>query len=240
MFKSVVREANLTQRAQSQLEELIVNGSLRVGERLPSERELVEQLGVSKTVVREAMRSLATKGLIEVRPGSGMYVLGVGAHLMADPISLLMRKHRLTVKQIHEVREVLEIKLAALAAERARREDIEAMAETIRQLGEPDLSPLRYAQLDVEFHNRLAAAAGNPLFSILINSINDVMLEVRQRAFKLGKRKFLTNSISEHSRVLKCVEAGDVSGAQKAMAEHLERGSARLTRAEKLRGKERM
>ncbi|MGH9845008.1 MAG: FadR/GntR family transcriptional regulator [Blastocatellia bacterium] len=234
MIKTVMREANLTQRAQSQLEELIVNGSLLVGERLPSERELIEQLGVSKTVVREAMRSLATRGLIEIRPGSGMYVVGVGAHLMAEPISLLMRKHRLTVKQIHEVREALEIRIVALAAERAQKEDIEAMAESIRQLEEPRLTPLRYAQLDVEFHTRLAAAAGNPLFSFLINSINDVMLEVRKRAFNLGKRNFVAHSIGEHSKVLKCVEAGDVRGAQKAMAEHLELGSARLMDAEKL------
>lgn len=239
MLKSVVREANLTQRAQTELEEMIVNGSLRAGERLPSEREMIEQLGVSKTVVREAMRSLATKGLIEVRPGSGMYVLGVGAHLMAEPLSLLMRKHRLTVEQIHQVRAALEIQIAALAAEHAQKEDIEAMAETIRRLEEPDLSPLQYAQLDLEFHNRLAVAGGNPLFSILINSINDVLLEVRQQAFKLGKQKFVTDSISEHSRVLKCVEAGDVRGAQKAIAEHLERSRARLTQAKNLRGKAR-
>jgi GntR family transcriptional repressor for pyruvate dehydrogenase complex len=239
MLKSVVREANLTQRAQAQLEELIVNGSLRAGERLPSERELVEQLGVSKTVVREAMRSLATKGLIEVRPGSGMYVLGVGAHLMSEPISLLMRKHRLTVEQIQEVRAVLEVRIAALAAERRQQEDIEAMAETIRQVGEADLSPLRYAQLDVEFHQRLAAATGNPLFVVMIHSINDVMVEVRQRSFKLGKQAFVQASVGDHTRILRCVEAGDVEGARQAMTDHLEHGRAKLMQAEKVRGKAR-
>lgn len=233
MFTSVPREAGLTERTRRQMQELIVSGTLRAGDRLPPEKKLVEQLGVSKTVVREAVRSLAARGLIDVRPGSGMYVMDITANLMSEPMDLIVRSRHLTVENIHEVREVLEIKIAALAAERASAADLAALEESIRRLDDAGLTAVEYAQLDVEFHSRLAAAA-NPLFSILINSINDVMLEVRLQAFKLGRQKFVREAVQQHTKILKYVKRQDAGGAQRAMTEHLMYGRANLLRAAKL------
>jgi GntR family transcriptional regulator, transcriptional repressor for pyruvate dehydrogenase complex len=231
MFKSVVRETTLTERAQRQVEELILNGMLKAGDRLPSERALTQKLGVSKTVVREAIRSLAAKGLVEVRPGSGMYVLGLGSDLMKDPMNLLLRSRHLKPEDIFEVREALEVKIAGLAAERAEANDLKEMEETIRALKMGKLTPIEYAELDVAFHKRLARASGNPLFSALVNTINDVMVEVRLRSISvLGETKFIADAIEQHSRIFERVKARDVEGARRAMEVHLARGRDQLRR----------
>jgi GntR family transcriptional regulator, transcriptional repressor for pyruvate dehydrogenase complex len=231
MFKSVVRETTLTERAQRQVEELILNGMLKAGDRLPSERALTQKLGVSKTVVREAIRSLSAKGLIEVRAGSGMYVLGLGSDLMKDPMNLLLRSRHLKPEDIFEVREALEVKIAGLAAERAEANDLNEMDETIRALNKRKLTPIEYAELDVAFHKRLAQASGNPLFSALVNTINDVMVEVRLRAMGvLGETKFIAEAIEQHSRIFERVKARDVEGARRAMEDHLALGREHMRR----------
>lgn len=231
MFKSVTRETTLTERAQQQVEELIHTGTLKAGDRLPSERALTQKLGVSKTVVREAVRSLVARGLIEVRAGSGMYVLGLGSDLMKDPMKLLLRSRHLKPEDIFEVREALEVNIAGFAAERAEADDLKEMEETIRALNKRKLTPIEYAELDVAFHKRLAQASGNPLFSALVNTINDVMVEVRLRSISvLGETRFIADAIEQHSRIFERVKARDVEGARRAMEVHLARGRDLLRR----------
>lgn len=224
MFKSVVRETSLTEKAQQQVEALIINGTLKAGDRLPSERELTEQLKVSKTVIREAVRSLVAKGLIDVRVGSGMYVRGVGSDVMKEPMNLLLRSNVLTPENLFEVREALEVTIAGLAAERASAEDIKAMEENLKALKTSPLNAKQYAELDVQFHRLVVQAAGNPLFAFLLNSLNDVMIEVRLRAFSVDEEKVIADSFHEHSRIFERIKAHDVAGARAAMEKHLRLG----------------
>ena len=220
LYETVTRAPSLTGRTESQLESLIVGKSLRPGDRLPSERELGAKLGVSKTVVREAIRSLAARGLVEVRPGSGTYILGFHREMMAGPMSLLLRSGTLSTEQVHEVREVLEVEIAGLASIRASAKDMEAMEETIEALKAPQISAMEYAEADVAFHQRLAEAAGNPLFSVLANAINDVMIEVRLLAYAYNKSS-VERALHYHSWILENVRKRDVEGARRAMEEHL-------------------
>lgn len=232
MFKSVTRESTLTERTRQQVEGLIVDGALKAGDRLPSEKELTEKLGVSKTVVREAIRTLAAKGLVEVRAGSGTYVRDFGLDVMKEPMSLLLKSRALKVEDIREVREVLEVKIAGLAAERAQADDIEAMTGTIRSLSKRKLTSTEFAEIDVAFHNCLAAAANNPLFTALADSLNEVMIEVRVQAFGvLGEARSVRDAIFYHSRILERVKARDPDGARRAMEEHLAQGQQVLRQA---------
>lgn len=224
MFKSVIRETSLTEKAQQQVEALIVNGTLKAGDRLPSERELTEQLKVSKTVIREAVRSLVAKGLIDVRVGSGMFVRGVNADVMTQPMNLLLRSNVLKPDDVFEVREALEVTIAGLAAARATEEHIKAMAENIKALKSAQLSAADYAELDVGFHRLLGQAAGNPLFAFLLNALNDVMIEVRLRAFSIGEGRTVAHALQEHSRIFERIKARDVEGARAAMEKHLTQG----------------
>lgn len=234
MLKAVSREMTLADQVRQQLENLIVGDSILPGDRLPSEKAMSAKMGVSRSVVREAIQQLTAQGLVETRTGSGIYVRALGTHLVTEPMNLLLRSHRFRfgTEEILEVREVLEVKIAGLAAERAERADIEAMQSTIDALNNTQLTPSEYAETDVAFHNRLAAAAGNPLFSVLSNSINDVMIKIRLRAFSVDGIETARRAAHYHARILEKVAAGDVEGARLAMTEHLGEARDTLRRAD--------
>jgi GntR family transcriptional regulator, transcriptional repressor for pyruvate dehydrogenase complex len=187
--------------------------------------------------VREAVRSLAAKGLVEVRTGSGMYVQRMGAELIARPLDILLRLHALRPEQIHEVREALEVNLAALAAERARPEHLAAMEEAVEALKAKSLTAAEFAAADLSFHNSLAEAADNPLFTLLVNSLNDVMLEVRKSVFRADGAKAASRGRRYHSRILAAIKARDVEGARRAMVEHLAEARATWRRVSALAAK---
>jgi GntR family transcriptional repressor for pyruvate dehydrogenase complex len=237
MYEVLRRASGLTEQTELQLEGLILDKSLRPGDRLPSERELGEKLGVSKTVVREAVRSLAARGLVEVRAGSGTYVRQFDQDVMSRPMNLLLRAGDFKVEHVHEVRQVLEVNLAGFAAERAQENDIENMQETIRRLESPQLSATEFAEADVAFHQALAAAAGNPLFSVLANAINDVMIDVRLRAYAHNSAS-VERALYYHTRILDRIGDRDVAGARQAMEEHIEYSLGIMRRAAALENRE--
>jgi len=220
MLKAVIREQTLTERAQQQFEELILSGKLRPGDRLPSESDMGKMLGVSRTVVREAVRLLSAKGLVEARSGSGIYVRELNSGMIREPIDLLLRYRAIKVEDILEVRNLMEVHLAGLAAERATSENIAAMEETIAALHNPRLSPREYAEIDVAFHACLAAASGNPLFGILSQSLDAVMIDPIRFNFERSASA-RTDALKEHGRILDRLKARDAEGARRAMTESL-------------------
>lgn len=187
VIKPIHRVTSLVDRARQQLESLILNGSLQPGELLPTERELGEMLRVSRTVVRETIRLLAAKGLVELTPGSGTHVRAIGPSIIRDSLNLLLRANSLRPEDIYEVRRVLEISVAGIAAERAGTEEIAALEEEIAILQQEDLQPAEYARHDFLFHIRLAEATGNPLFLALINSISTVTIRTMSQMYAAGR-----------------------------------------------------
>jgi GntR family transcriptional regulator, transcriptional repressor for pyruvate dehydrogenase complex len=220
VFEAVQRVPSLVQRTEAHLENLIVGGALRPKERMPSERELGERLGVSKTVLREAIRSLAARGLVEVRPGSGTYIREINQDMMTRPMALWLRSGVLGVENVHEVRVSLEIQIAGLAASRASEDDLIAMEQSIAALKAPQITAIEFAEADVAFHKRLAEAAKNPLFSVLANAVNDVMIEIRLQAYECNAPS-VERAVYYHSRILDNVRKHDIEGARRAMEEHL-------------------
>lgn len=222
MFKVVKRDTTLSERTEQQLEELILNRSLRPGDRLPSQEELGRLLGVSRTVIREAVQLLTAKGLLEGRKGSGIYVRALGFELVQRPVNLLARSHMINQAIIMEARDLLEPKLAELAAQRRQPADIAILEDSVRSMSGKRLSPVQYAATDLAFHNQLATAAGNPLLHAMAISINDVLIN----AYHLATNLYGTDWICErarhhHSRILEQIKLGDPEGARRAMEEHL-------------------
>jgi GntR family transcriptional repressor for pyruvate dehydrogenase complex len=125
LFGQIKREPRLSDKVADMMLETILSKRLLVGDRLPSERELGEQFGVSRTVVREAVRALVAKGIIESRSGSGLRVTAVNASAVSESMSLYLRGGEFDFENVHEVRTLLEIHIAGLAAERATDEDVE-------------------------------------------------------------------------------------------------------------------
>jgi GntR family transcriptional regulator, transcriptional repressor for pyruvate dehydrogenase complex len=220
MLQAVTRDQTLTERARQQFEELIVSGKLRPGDRLPSESEMGKMLGVSRTVVREAVRLLSAKGLVEARTGSGIYVRELNSGMIRDPIELLLRCSAIRTDDILEARALIEVHLAGLAAERATSDDIAAMERAIAKLRKTGLSPTAYAEIDVEFHAQLAVAARNPLFGILSQSLIAVMIDPIRFVFE-HRASAREDTIREHRLILDHVKARDPEGARQAMREAL-------------------
>jgi len=107
LFSKVPREPTLSDRVATSMLETILSSDMQVGDRLPSERELGDQFGVSRTVVREAVRALVAKGVIEVRRGTGLQVAAVNQSAVNETMSLYLRASRLDFERVHEVRQVL-------------------------------------------------------------------------------------------------------------------------------------
>ena len=221
-FCSVKRELSLSDKVAEQLTEAIVSRRLKVGDRLPSERDLGETFKVSRTVVREAIRSLAAKGLVRVTSGRGVEVNDYGAEDVAASMRLLVRGHEgIDYGKVNEVRTAVEVQVAGLAALRAAPEDI----DRLRQLCDDHQRSLEKGELDVageldfQFHRELTRCSGNELLLAMLDSIAEVLREVRNQS--MAEPHVGADGLQAHRRILKCVIAQNASEARNAMADHL-------------------
>ncbi len=233
LFRTIPRTISLVERSREQLESLILNGSLQPGQRLPTEHHLGEMLGVSRTVVREAIRLLTAEGLIEVTSGSGTYVRAIGPSILCDSVNLLLRANNLSPDQIYEVRSVLEVSASGIAAERARREEIAGLEDEISILQRENLRAADYAKHDYLFHTRLAEATGNPLFLALINSISTVTIRSMSQMYAAAYHESNNRRVrtEEHSAIVERIKQHDAEGARRAMADHMAGSLGRLKEA---------
>jgi GntR family transcriptional regulator, transcriptional repressor for pyruvate dehydrogenase complex len=220
LFDAVKREPRLSDKVADMMLKTILSERLNVGDRLPSERELGEQFGVSRTVVREAVRALAAKGVIEVRTGSGLRVAAVDAAAVRESMSLFLHGIGLDFEKVHEVRSLLEVHLAGLAAERASDDDIAQLRETHKRM-RAQLADVEAASLvDLEFHRVIARSTQNDLFLLLLDSIGSSLIAIRRE--NLSGSGHAAATVAQHARVLKQIAAHDAAGARSAMAAHLE------------------
>lgn len=221
LFKTVQRSSTLTERVIDQIEQLIVANHLQPGDHLPPERELAQQFGVSRTVVRESIRALVAKSLLELRPGGGTVVRSPTAKSVAQSMSLFLRGGLETVdyEKVLEVRRLLEVEIAGLAAERRTAENLRELQANLDEFAAIRTDRDRFAQSDVYFHAALARATQNELFALLLNSIADIMLRVRHLGFKVPDMP--TRAYSYHEAIFAQVKAGNVDGARQAMHDHL-------------------
>jgi GntR family transcriptional repressor for pyruvate dehydrogenase complex len=226
LFAQVAREARLSDKVADMMLETILSRKLSVGERLPSERELGEQFGVSRTVVREAVRALVAKGVIEVRSGSGLRVAAVDATAVSESMSLYLRGQTLDFEKVHEVRALLEVHIAGVAAERATEDDVARLREVHermrRETGDVDAA----ARDDLEFHRVIARATHNDLYLLVMDSIGAALIDIRRENLGSGSAPM---TLDQHEAVLERIAAHDPPGARDAMASHLE-GVARWWR----------
>jgi GntR family transcriptional regulator, transcriptional repressor for pyruvate dehydrogenase complex len=219
LFAQISREPRLSDKVADMMLETILSKRLRVGDRLPSERELGEQFGVSRTVVREAVRALVAKGIIEVRSGSGLRVAAVDASAVSESMSLYLRGGDFDFEKVHEVRTLLETHIAGLAAERATREDgasIRAVHDRMMaETGDVDAA----ARDDLEFHRLIALATHNELYLVLLDSIGKALIDIRRENLGSGSAPM---TLEQHARVLEAIVAHDADAARSAMAAHLD------------------
>ena len=211
-----------------QIVEALQSGTLRAGDRLPSERTLAETFGVSRPSLREALCALEIAGLIEVRTGEGIFIKGGFPNPFSQAILLLEEG---TPLEIVEAREVIESNVAALAATNRNQDDLDSMARHLKAMQEEIERGQYPAESDYRFHLAIAAATGNAVLSRQGQSIFDLMrhklyqvLRDRKLESEEGERSYLM----DHRRIYEAVLAKDAEGAREAMQGHLSNVEKRL------------
>ncbi|MGH9699644.1 MAG: FadR/GntR family transcriptional regulator [Candidatus Acidiferrales bacterium] len=219
MYK-LVQSARLYEQIVKQIEESLDKGELKSGDQLPAERELALQFGVSRTAVREAVKALREKGLVEAYPGRGTFITSETSNPMRMSFDRMIKgDQREGTIQLVEVREILEPEIAALAATRADKESINQLRDSVEIMDGATQDPEEFIEADLDFHLALAEAAANPLILTLIDSIVGLLREQRMNIFKVDGGP--ERGQYHHKRILEAIEHRDPAGAREAMQSHL-------------------
>lgn len=191
---------------------------------LPTERELALKMGVSRGVVREAAKRLEQQGLLEIRQGSGMRAVDRLHKPLNGSLELLLPDEKERLRQLVEVRIMIEPQTARMAAERATAAQIEALGTAhLRLVNARNFEETVHA--DMEFHRQLAGVSGNRIAALLLNSLSDLL----EASLSIGYGRVSTNNpIKQHGQILKAVAHRDGKAAAKAMERHLETAAADL------------
>lgn len=219
LFAEVARAERLSDKVAHELTELIISGRLRVGDKLPSERELSERFGVSRPVIREAVGGLKARGLLVDHPRRGHVVAAVDADAVSQSLTLYVRGRRVDYAPLLQVRAVLEVSAAGIAASHASEAQIEELAAAEAKLT-PELDADAAAVADVEFHRTIAALTGNEYFVLLIDSLRDVLLDAQRPT--LADPKIVATARRAHRKILRAIQARDPEAARTAMQAHLD------------------
>jgi GntR family transcriptional repressor for pyruvate dehydrogenase complex len=220
MVLEPVDRSTITEEVVKRLIELVNSGITRPGEKLPSERELMEQLKVGRSSVREALRSLTLIGLLETRPGSGTYVTRDLSNFVIEQIEWMTLLGRHELLELYEVRTPLEIQAAVLAAERATSTHIERLEQAIQELETSGEDIEKEVEADLSLHTIIAQAAGNRVLFRLVSSLSSLLSETIRLSAAATETKMST--VEEHRAIMLAIKARDKEEARRAMTRHLE------------------
>jgi GntR family transcriptional repressor for pyruvate dehydrogenase complex len=207
----------------AQVRGLIERGEVRSGDRLPPERELAQQLGVSRPSVRSGLKSLAAMGVVQIRQGAGTFITGGPPVLGSEPLRFLAALHGFSRAQMFEARLVLEVAVAGLAAERAGPDTLMVISdETTGMFASLD-QPGPFLDHDIRFHQAVAAASGNPILASVVEMVAKMFYELRQE--RIHGAKDLKLAAEEHRAIYQAIRTGDPERARTAMEDHLRRSA---------------
>lgn len=209
----------LTHQVADVLAERILSGELAEGSLLPSERQLGEMLEVSRTVVREGIKALESRGLVRIEHGRGTVVQEPQYGPLADALKALVRRRGHLIEDLLELRKVLEVYMVMRAAERRTDTNLKAMERFLQIMRETPNEPEGYISADLEFHMEIARATQNPVLLVLLEPVSDLSRESRRTSF-LGP-KMVKLRAKQHEEILECIRRSDVEGAREAMSRHL-------------------
>ncbi len=200
---------------------------------LPTERELCTDMGVSRTVVREAIKLIETQRLVRIEHGRGTIVQPPDPGLVKDSLELLLRRGGHAMEDLMEARKIIEVGMAGLAAERRTDTNLQAMQRCIETMRTKPGEPEGYVEADVEFHSEIARAARNPLFALLINALAGPLRKSRIESF--SGPSMVRLRVRQHEQIFNAIEKQDVATAQAAMSGHLSDTEKDLARRKKAR-----
>ena len=186
---------------------------------LPTEGELCEQMGVSRTVIREAIKVLENSGLVRIDHGFGTVVLEAHHDSVSRPLKLLLRRKAGELKHLMEVRKIIEVAVAGLAALRRSSENMMAMERALQIMRDTPGDSKEHVNADLEFHAEIARATKNPMVLVILDPLRELLRQSRMVSF--SGPAVLPLRIKQHETIYEFIRQGDAPGAQMAMTDHL-------------------
>src|SRR6187397_2913544 len=210
-----------TEQVVSHVRTLIEGGQVRPGDRLPAERDLALQIGVSRPSVRAGLRALAAIGVVQARHGSGTYIPDGPPSLGSEPLSFLAALHGFTREEMFEARRILEVEAAGLAAQRATSEHLATLSEEVAGLFANRDNPHLFLVHDINFHRGVADAAKNPIVGALVGMVSALYYERRRATAERASDSDLRDAAEAHRRIYQAIRNRDPERAHRAMNDHL-------------------
>ena len=223
MFKSIGSTRTLGQEIVEMIEQNILDRKLVSGQKLPTEKELGEMFGVSRTALREALQMLSAKGLITIRKGSGIYVNDFASMDASKNLSLYLELNFDKAYALHlvHVRQIYEPEIARLAATHRTDADLDILTMNLEAFSDENISSKRHAELDLEFHSKIAAACGNPIIFLIMEPIINLMPKIKSLIFSKVRHNVIYNALDCHQKIFDQIKARNPEGAAIAMRDHL-------------------
>jgi len=224
---SVPPRETLVEAVARALVRYIAARGLRGGDRLPSERQLVQMVGASRLPLREALCVLKGLGIIEAKHGKGIFVKQLDMAAVFGMLSPLLRTQAdIDLPRIFEVRLHLEAAIAELAAANRNPQNLDRLQEALDGMAANLRHRRAYIQHDTDFHQELARSTGNSVFHVFMSSITDLLAELQVRY--RDRIEFREAAVGEHAAILEAVQAGDAARARAAMQLHIRNATERL------------
>lgn len=223
IFVSVGKRSLLSNIVVSQIEKTIRSKTLLPGAKLPSELVLCEQFGVSRTAVREALRTLSARGLVTIMKGKGIFVQNISSETVTDPIQLYfeMRLQRDYVLDIVHARQIIEPPIAASAAFHYTEEDAEKLKKDQYNLVHSNGDYKELSRLDMLFHLDVAKASENSLIPLILEPIHRLIPQIKSSVYAtVADAK--QSAVEWHQKILTAILQRDAESARNAMVRHLE------------------
>lgn len=220
---SPIKNTKVYEQVIIQIKDMIAKGILRKGDKLPSERELVDKLGVSRTSIREALRALEIIGLVESRQGEGNFIRDNFENSLFEPLSVMFMLQKSSTLEIHQVRVMIETETASLAAKNINDKDIEVLQGFIDKL-KNSKDELERSISDKNFHYKIAECSGNFLINNILRSVSSLMdaFIVNARMVIVNESKARELLVEQHEDILQALINRDSEEAVKAMRKHLD------------------
>lgn len=218
-----IKNTKVYEQVIDQIKEMIAEGTLKKGDRLPSERSLVEQLQVSRASIREALRALEVIGLVECKQGEGNYIKTGFEDNLLEPLSIMYRLEGSSPNEIWELRKIMEVEAVGLAAKRANDIQLEELRELLQSFDDNEDETFN-AEIDKQFHYKLAECSGNILIYNILKTVSvlveDFIKGARTKILKEKENKKVL--FKQHKAIFLAVEKHSSIDARKAMREHLD------------------
>lgn len=228
MASEPIERRKLYQEVLDRLLARIRSGEIPAGEQLPSERELMDEYGVGRPAVREALQWLSRSGIVTIHHGERARVAVPTAESLVAQIASgaqhLLRSDPAAIEHLKEVRLFLETGMARLAARHADASSVHQLRQTLQTQQRHDGDPQQFVNADMDFHVQVAAMSGNPIFPVILTATLQWLGEYYQSLVRAPGAESLT--LAEHKRIVDAIEAQDEAGAEQAMREHLTRANA--------------